>query len=71
MECPKCGRSLKNTNQDHFCGEAPKTIEEYIMRQPEEVQGHLNQVNDTIRTAIPDTKPSISWNMPTWLISGF
>ena len=34
-KCPKCGRTFKNINQDHYCGEAPKTIEEYISRQPE------------------------------------
>ena len=65
-KCPKCGRCFKNTNQDHFCGEAPKTIEEYILRQPEEVQDYLNQVNEVIETAIPDAKPKIAWSMPTY-----
>ena len=32
-KCPKCDRTFKNTNQDHYCGEAPKTIGEYIERQ--------------------------------------
>ena len=40
-KCPKCGRTFKNTNQDHYCGEAPKTIEEYIERQPEQAQPFL------------------------------
>lgn len=65
-KCPKCGRSFKNTNQDHYCGEAPKTIDEYISRQPEELQGFLNQVNEAIRAAIPDALPKISWSMPTY-----
>ena len=28
--CPKCGRSFKNTEQSHYCGKPPATIEEYI-----------------------------------------
>ncbi len=31
-QCPKCGRSFKNTNQDYYCGEPPKNIEEYIAK---------------------------------------
>lgn len=65
-KCPKCGRSFKNTNQDHYCGEAPKTIEEYILRQPEEVQETLQQLDQAIREAIPDAKEKISWSMPTY-----
>ena len=52
-KCPKCGRTFKNTNQDHYCGEPPKTIEEYIKRQPEQVQPFLRQVNTAIQSAIP------------------
>ena len=65
-ECPKCGRTFKNTNQDHYCGEAPKTIEEYIERQPEQAQPLLRQVNNTIKSAIPDAAEKISWSMPTY-----
>ncbi len=65
-QCPKCGRSFKNTNQDHYCGEPPKTIEEYILRQPETVQPYLRQVNLAIREAIPNAKEKISWSMPTY-----
>ena len=54
-KCPKCGRTFKNTNQDHYCGEAPKTIEEYIERQSEQVQPYLRQINKIIKSAIPDT----------------
>ena len=36
--CPKCGRSFKNVNQNHYCGKAPISIEEYILSQPEEIQ---------------------------------
>ncbi len=48
-QCPKCKREFKNTNQDHFCEEAPKTIDTYIAAQPLEVQPILQQVRDTIR----------------------
>lgn len=65
-KCPKCGRSFKNTNQEHYCGEAPKTIEEYIERQPEQAQSYLRQVNQTIKSAIPDAMEKISWSMPTY-----
>ncbi len=65
-KCPKCGRSFKNQNQDHFCGEPPKTIDEYIAVQTESVQPLLNQVRDTIRTVLPDAEERISWSMPTY-----
>lgn len=31
-KCPKCGRTFKHTNQDHYCGEAPVTIHEYFKK---------------------------------------
>lgn len=65
-KCPKCGRNFKNTNQDHYCGEAPKTVEEYILRQPEEVQPFLKQIDASIKAAIPDATPKIAWSMPTY-----
>ena len=65
-ECPKCGRKFKNTNQSHYCGAAPQTIEEYIARQPEYAQTYLRQINETIRGALPDAVPKLSWSMPTY-----
>lgn len=65
-KCPKCGRSFKNTNQEHYCGEAPKSIDEYILGQPEDVQLYLNKVNSVIKTAIPNAVEKISWSMPTY-----
>ena len=32
-ECPKCGRIFKKTNQDHYCGPAPATIEEDVYKR--------------------------------------
>ena len=65
-QCPKCGREFKNTNQDHYCGELPKSIDAYIAAQPEDVQPFLNQVRGTLRTALPNVEERISWNMPTY-----
>lgn len=65
-QCPKCGRTFKNTNQDHYCGAAPKTIEEYIARQPEKTQPYLKQINDAIKSALPNAVQKISWSMPTY-----
>ena len=48
-KCPKCGRTFKNRNQDHYCGEAPKTIEEYISRQPEQARDYLRRMNEVIK----------------------
>lgn len=64
--CPKCGRHFRNTNQDHYCGTAPATIEEYILSQPEDIQPCLRQVNEAIRASIPEAKEKISWSMPTY-----
>lgn len=64
--CPKCGRNFRNINQNHYCGKAPETIEEYIREQPEEVQPILRQLQETIHGAIPEAKEKISWSMPTF-----
>ena len=64
--CPKCGRSFKNSNQDHYCGKAPETIDEYIAAQDEAIQDQLRNVRDAIRDELPDATEKISWSMPTW-----
>lgn len=64
--CPKCGRSFKRQGQDHYCGKAPETIDEYIAAQQDELQQYLNEVRDTIRAALPDAEERISWSMPTF-----
>ena len=65
-KCPKCGRTFKKSNQGHFCGEAPKTIEEYIQRQPEQTRPYLYRINKTIKSVMPDAVEKISWSMPTY-----
>ena len=64
--CPKCGRSFKNQNQDHFCGKAPETIDSYILEQPEDIRKYLYQMHEILQTALPDAQQRISWSMPTY-----
>lgn len=64
--CPKCGREFKKKNQSHYCGESPKTIDEYIMRQDEGKQADLRLVYQTLRGALPEAEERISWSMPTF-----
>lgn len=65
-QCPKCGRTFQTREQDHFCGAAPKTIDEYIADKPEEIRPLLHQVRDAVRTVLPDAQERISWSMPTF-----
>ncbi|MPL97429.1 hypothetical protein SDC9_43620 [bioreactor metagenome] len=65
-KCDKCGKEFKNTNQDHYCGEKPKTIDDYISMQSEELWSLLNQIRNTIREALPYAEERISWSMPTY-----
>lgn len=65
-KCPKCGREFGRQGQDHYCGKAPETIDEYIAAQDETVQPRLREVHEILRTAIPDAEERISWSMPTY-----
>lgn len=65
-KCPKCRRSFENQNQSHYCGEKPKTIDEYIAAQPEDVKPYITAVRNSIRAAIPEAEERISWSMPTY-----
>ena len=64
--CPKCGREFKKQNQSHYCGNAPKTIEQYIEAQPQEIQPYLSAVRKAVHDAIPEAQERISWSMPTF-----
>ncbi|MHB0960530.1 MAG: iron chaperone [Pirellulaceae bacterium] len=44
----------------------PKDIDEYIARFPAEVRGILEKVRATIRTAAPEAKEVISYQMPAF-----
>ena len=65
-KCPKCGREFGRQGQDHYCGKAPETIDEYIAAQDEAVQPRLREVRELLRTAIPEAEERISWSMPTY-----
>ena len=69
--CPNCGREFKRTNQDHYCGKAPVSVDEYISRQKENIQPILVCLKDTIRDAIPDAEETIAWSMPSWKKNGY
>ena len=65
-KCPKCGRIFKNENQSHYYGEAPKTVEEYILAQDEEIRDRLRKVRQVLISRLPDAAEKISWSMPTY-----
>ena len=68
--CPKCGRSFKRTNQDHYCGKAPASMDEYIHQQDIAVQPALISLRNAIHDAIPEAEERIAWSMPTWKKNG-
>lgn len=68
--CPKCGRTFKRTGQDHYCGKAPASVDEYILRQDGTIQPALISLRNAIRDAIPDAEEKIAWSMPTWKMRG-
>lgn len=69
--CPKCGRTFKRTNQDHYCGKAPFSVDEYILRQDKKIQPILVRLKNIIRDAIPDAEETIAWSMPSWKKNGY
>ena len=64
-KCPKCGREFSKQGQSHFC-EKPKTIDDYILSQDENIRPKLNEVREILRSAISDAEERISWSMPTY-----
>ena len=66
-KCPKCGREFKKKEQSHFCGEKPRTIDEYILSQDQDKQGDLQYIRQILHGALPKAEERISWSMPTWL----
>lgn len=65
-KCPKCGREFKNKGQGHYCGDKPKTINEYILRQDADRQEDLRYMYRILREALPEAEERISWSMPTF-----
>lgn len=65
-KCPKCGRTFQKVNQQHYCGRAPETVDEYISRQPKEIQPILCKTRGVLQEALPDCREKISYSMPTY-----
>ncbi len=64
-KCPECGNECTNVEQNHVCGEI-HTVDDYISRQPADVQPLLQAIRATIWAAAPDATEKISWKMPTF-----
>ena len=64
--CPNCGRAFRSVNQQHYCGKAPESIDEYINAQDEALREPLRQVRAAIQAQLPEAKEKISWSMPTF-----
>ncbi len=65
-KCPRCGREFKNTEQSHYCGEKPKTVDAYILLQEPEKQADLFLIRRVLSEALPEAEERISWSMPTY-----
>ncbi len=65
-KCPKCGRPFRREDQSHDCGDAPKTIDEYILAQDECIRDQLQNVREVIRDELPNAMEKICWSMPTY-----
>ena len=68
--CPDCGRTFQRTGQSHYCGKAPASVDEYILKQDEALQPTLIRLRNAIRDAIPEAEETIAWGMPTWRKKG-
>ena len=64
--CPDCGRQFKRKNQNHFCRGAPKTVGEYIDRQPRDIREKLRDIARCFSDVLPQAEVRLSWGMPTW-----
>lgn len=65
-KCPKCGREFKKKEQSHYCGEKPKTIDEYILSQDEDKQEDLRYIRQILQSTLSGAEERISWSMPTY-----
>lgn len=68
--CLKCGREFRRNNQGHFCGQPPKTVDEYIEQQEPSAQDYLNKIREIIRQNAPEAVERIAWSMPIFERNG-
>ncbi len=52
------GNSKKE--QGHYCGEKPKTIDEYILSQDADKQEELQHIRQILRSTLPEAEERIS-----------
>ena len=52
--CPKRGSIFKRTNQGHYCGKAPESVDEYIELQIPEARTYVVELRNLIRRCVPD-----------------
>ena len=64
--CPKCGREFKKTNQGHYCGDAPRTVEEYMESQAPEARAHIHELRNAVLRCVPGVRERIAWSMPVF-----
>lgn len=50
--------------------EPPKSIDEYIAGFPEDVQGILQKIRSTIKSAAPDAQEAVKYGIPTFVLNG-
>lgn len=62
--CPKCGRIFKRTNQGHYCGKAPESVDEYIELQILQARIYIIELRNIIKRCVPEVKERIAWSMP-------
>lgn len=62
--CPKCGREFKRTNQGHYCGKAPESVDEYIELQILQARIYIIELRNIIKRCVPEVKERIAWSMP-------
>ena len=68
--CQKCGREFKRTNQGHYCGKAPETVNEYIESQNPEARPHITALRQIIQRCAPEATERIAWSMPVYKKDG-
>ena len=69
-KCPKCGREFKNTNQGHYCGKAPETVDEYTEQQIPKAKEHITNLRNIIKKCVPEVSEYIAWSMPYYEKNG-
>jgi len=69
-QCPRCARVFKRTNQGHYCGKAPESLDEYVSLQAPQAQVHLMELRNIICRCMPGISERIAWSMPLFEING-